>query len=166
MASSHPTLHMLCGRIAAGKSTLAAELVQGQKTVLIPEDDWLGTLFGDEMHTVADYVRCAEKLRRIMARHVVALLNEGVSVVLDFPANTVESRGWMRDVLERTGAAHVLHVLDVPETECLARLQTRNARGEHRFAVTEAQFRQISAHFTLPIPEEGFAIRRHGSPDR
>jgi len=78
----------------------------------------------------------------------------------------VELRRWMRDVLDRTGAAHVLRVLDVPEAECLRRLQARNAVGDHRFAVTDAKFRQFSAHFALPTSEVGFTIRLHGSPDR
>lgn len=167
MATSHPTLHMLCGRIAAGKSTLAAKLAQPKECVLVAEDDWLSTLYGDTMHSVADYVGSAQKLQRAMGPHIGALLDAGVSVVLDFQANTVEARRWMRAIVDRTGAAHVLHVLDVPEAECLARLQARNARGDHRFAVTEAQFRQISAHFAAPTPDEGFAIQWHdGSPDQ
>jgi hypothetical protein len=38
------------------------------------------------------------------------LLNAGVSVVLDFPANTAEQRDWMRGILNATGAAHRLHL--------------------------------------------------------
>lgn len=42
-----PTLHMICGKIAAGKSTLAARLAEADRTVLIAEDDWLGALYAD-----------------------------------------------------------------------------------------------------------------------
>jgi hypothetical protein len=41
---------------------------------------------------------------------------------------------------------------------CLARLRQRNAAGEHPFAVTEAQFQQISRHFVPPLAEEGFHV--------
>ncbi|HYD14111.1 MAG TPA: AAA family ATPase [Allosphingosinicella sp.] len=83
------TLHMLCGKIAAGKSSLAAQLGDASLTVVVSEDKWTAPLFGAEMATVADYVRCAAKLRAAMGPHVVDLLRAGVSVVLDFPANTV-----------------------------------------------------------------------------
>lgn len=41
MSNAAPTLHMLCGKIAAGKSTLAAELGDANGTVIIAEDEWL-----------------------------------------------------------------------------------------------------------------------------
>lgn len=152
---------MLCGKIAAGKSTLAARLGSASGTVLIAEDAWLGVLFADQMQTATDYVRYAAKLRTIMRPHVVSLLNAGVSVVLDFPANTVENRAWMRGILDASGAAHRLHVLDAPDELCLARLRERNAQGTHPFAVTEEQFHRFSRHFEAPSPEEGFTIVMH-----
>ena len=162
MSFNDPTLHMMCGKIAAGKSTLCAELAQRPSHVLICEDAWLAALFGADMASVRDYVRCSARLRSIMGPHVAALLRSGVSVVLDFPANTRETRDWMRGMLDASGAAHVLHVLDVPDAVCLARLRARNAAGTHDFAATEAQFHQITRHFAPPEPEEGFTILRHG----
>ncbi|ATG44053.1 putative kinase [Phaeobacter piscinae] len=159
--SSIPTLHMLCGKIAAGKSTLAARLATDQGTILLAEDDWLHALFADQMSSPADYLRCAEKLRGIMSPHVASLLQAGVSVVLDFPANTVDSRAWMRSLIDHTGAAHKLHLLDVPDELCLARLRARNAAGAHPFAATEAQFHAFSRHFTHPAEEEGFTVVVH-----
>ena len=159
-----PTLHLICGRIASGKSTLATELGRRDGTVVIREDDWLSGLYGNEMATIADYVRYTARLREVIGPHVVALLNAGVSVVFDFQANTVETRAWMSSILDRTDAAHVLHVLDVSEEVCLERLRARNAAGEHPFSVTEAQFRQVSRHFALPTPEEGLEVQLH-TPD-
>ncbi|MCR8725178.1 AAA family ATPase [Frigidibacter sp. ROC022] len=162
MSSASPVLHMLCGKIAAGKSTLAARLGRQDRTVLLAEDEWLGALFADRMTTARDYVRCAASLQQVMGPHVVSLLNAEVSVVLDFPANTVESRKWMRSILDRTAAAHQLHVLNPPDEVCLARLRARNAQGDHPFAATEEQFRQFSRHFVAPSPEEDFNIVVHG----
>lgn len=162
MPNTSPTLHMFCGNIASGKSTLAAKLGRSDGVIVISEDSWLGALYGDELQTIADYVQLATKLRAVIGPHVAALLNAGLSVVLDFPANTVEQRRWMRDILASTRAAHVLHVLDVPEEVCLARLRERNAQGKHPFAATEAQFRRISAHLVPPAPDEGFNVAVHG----
>ncbi|MEL6521458.1 MAG: ATP-binding protein [Pseudomonadota bacterium] len=160
---SEPTLHMLCGKIAAGKSTLAGQLAEAPGTVLIAEDDWLGALFADQMTSPKDYVQCAAKLRTVMAPHVAKLLEAGLTVVLDFPANTVETRAWMRAILDETGAAHQLHVLSPPDEVCLARLRERNARGDHAFAATEEQFRQISKFFVPPSDDEGFTLVLHDS---
>lgn len=161
MLTPTPTLHMLCGKIAAGKSTLAAELAAVDSTVLIAEDAWLAALFGDELERPKDYLRCAAKLRAAMAPHSVALLKAGLSVVLDFQANTVESRAWMRGLLDETQADHQCHVLMPPDAVCLARLRQRNAGGLHPFTVTEAQFHQIGAYFEPPTPGEGFNLIIH-----
>jgi hypothetical protein len=45
-------------------------------------------------------------------------LGAGLSVVLDWPANTVAGRAWMRGIFEAAGAEHKLHFLDVPDEVC------------------------------------------------
>ena len=161
---SAPILHLVCGKIASGKSTLAAKLGRADNTVIVSEDDWLAALFGAEMATLQDYVRCAAKLETAIGPHVVSLLGAGLSVVLDFHANTVQRRAWMRGMAQAANVAHKLHLLEVPDEECIARLHARNTEGEHPFAATEAQFRQVSEHFTAPTESEGFDIVRHDSP--
>lgn len=162
MPPSAPTLHMLCGKIGSGKSTLAARLGRVEGTVLIAEDDWLSALFSEEMSSPKDYMRCAAKLRAIMGPHVVSLLKAGVSVVLDFPANTTENRTWMRGILAASNASHQLHVMATPDEICLERLHARNAKGDHPFAATEAQFQLFSKYFAEPTADEGFNIVLHG----
>lgn len=155
------TLHMICGKMGAGKSTLATTLAEGDATVLLSEDAWLSTLFADQMKSGADYVRFSAKLRAAMGPHVAALLSAGLSVVLDWPANTVETRGWMREILAGSDAEHRLHVLTTPDDVCLARLHARNRAGDHPFAATEAQFERFTKHFVAPTPEEGFTLVMH-----
>ncbi|MDQ2091110.1 AAA family ATPase [Marimonas arenosa] len=165
MSRSSPTLHLVCGKVASGKSTLTRKLGQSPGTVVIAEDDWLSALFSDEMSSISDYARCAAKLRNTMGPHVASLLKSGVSVVLDFPANTLASRTWMRGIIQAANVAHRLHYLDVPDEVCIARLRARNAGGEHPFVVTDEQFRQLSEHFVVPSTGEGFNIVRHGPDD-
>ena len=165
MTQALPTLHLVCGKAASGKSTLTASLGQAAGTVVIAEDDWLAGLFADEMVSISDYVRCSAKLRAVMGSHVVSLLGAGLSVVLDFPANTVANRAWMRGIAEGAQAAHRLHYLDVPDDICKARLRARNASGMHPFSVTDEQFEQLARHFVPPSEAEGFVIVRHGPGD-
>jgi len=155
------TLHMLCGKIAAGKSTLAAELGRAPSTVVVSEDSWLARLFRAEMKDVADYIRCSQRLREAIGPHVQDLLRLGVSVVLDFPANTIATRAWMKSLFEGAQADHCLHVLDVPDEVCKARLRARNAAGTHAFAATDAEFDLITGYFVRPSEAEGFRVVRY-----
>lgn len=158
---SGATLHLLCGKIASGKSTLAAALAAEPATVHFSEDTWLAALFGEEMKTGKDFVRFSARLRAAVGPHVVALLKAETSVVLDFQANTVESRRWMRELVDQSGANHQMHVLVADDALCLSRLKERNAGGAHAFAATEAQFHHFTKFFSPPSADEGFNIVEH-----
>ena len=156
------TLHMLCGKIAAGKSTLAAQLARQPNTVLIAEDYWMTQLYPGEVLTLEAYVKYSARLCAAMAPHIVQLLQGGVSVVLDFQANTLRRRAWMRGIIDQSGAAHQLHHLDMSDEVCLARLHGRNAAGTHEYAVTDAEFEQFTRYFVAPTTDEGFSVVVHG----
>jgi predicted kinase len=155
------TLYLLCGKIAAGKSTLARRLADRPNTVLIAEDHWNSNLFKDELRTIDDYINYSRRLRNAMGPHVVALLKAGTSVVLDFQANTRAVRGWMRGIIEESAAAHELHVLDIPDEICRQRMHQRNASGEHPFQLTDADFETFGKYFASPAPDEGFNVVVH-----
>src|ERR1700732_4340980 len=118
-----PILYLLCGKIAAGKSPLSRRLSARPATLLVSEDHWTSSLFSGELKTVEDYGRCSARLRAAMAPHLVDILRQGLSVVLDFPANTVSNRNWMRSLVTRANVAHELHLLDVPAPICKHRLR-------------------------------------------
>lgn len=158
------TLYLLCGRIAAGKSTLARRLAERPATLLITMDDWMSMLFPTENRTIEDFALLSARLRAAMGPHVVAILRQDVSVVLDFPANTLKWRAWMRSLIADAGVAHELHVLDIPDAICKQRLQQRNAGGEHPYQVLDATYDQFMSHFVPPAAEEGFNLVVHG-PD-
>jgi predicted kinase len=155
------TLHLLCGKIAAGKSTLAAELAKQPDTVVVSEDFWLARLYPGEILTIEDQARCSARLCAALAPHLVDLLRNGLSVVLDFHANTVKRRSWMREIIDLSAAAHELHHLDVSDEVCLARLRSRNAAGKHEYSVSHAEFAQFTRHFVPPTPDEGFDVVVH-----
>jgi predicted kinase len=161
MSTSRPTLHLLCGKIAAGKSTLAKHLASRPGTVLISEDRWNSTLFPDEIKTIDDYSRYSARVRAAMGPHVVALLKAGLSVVLDFQANTVAVRGWMRTLIDGADAAHELHFLDLPDEVCRHRLRERNAAGEHPYQASDADYDLFTRYFVPPSPDEGFNVIVH-----
>ena len=157
------TLHMRCGKIAAGKSTLAAQLARQPNSVLIAEDFWKTQLYPGEVLTIDDYAKYSQHLGAAMAPHIVQLLQAGVSVVLDFHANTLRRRAWMREIIDQSGAAHRLHHLDMSDQVCLARLHKRNEARTHEYAVTDAEFEQFTRYFVAPTPDEGFRVVIHGA---
>lgn len=154
-------LHLLCGKIAAGKSTLARRLAEAPATLLVSQDDWLPRLYPGEIATLEDYVRCSGRLREAMAPHLAAILKAGLSIVLDFPANTVATRAWMREMFEAAGADHRLHLLEAPDALCKSRLAERNAAGEHPYRSSEEIFEIFTRHFVPPSADEGFEVVLH-----
>jgi predicted kinase len=162
MESTHvATLYLICGKIAAGKSTLARRLAARPATLLIIEDHWTSNLFSGDLRTIDDYGRYSARLRAAMGPHIVDILQQDLSIVLDFPANTVSSRNWMRSLITQSGAAHELHLLDIPDTICKQRLRERNAGGEHPFQVSEAEYDLFTSYFVPPGPSEGFNVVVH-----
>jgi predicted kinase len=162
LSSDVALLHMVCGKIASGKSTLTARLASEKRTVLISEDVWHARLYPAEILSVDDYVRCAKRVKDVIGDHVCALLRAGVSVVLDFPFNTVAARAWGLGVSKAAGCDHRLHFLDVGDAVCKARLHARNARGEHPFQASEAEFELITRYFVAPGGEEGVNVVVYG----
>jgi predicted kinase len=150
---------MLCGKIAAGKSTLSAKLAQAEGTLMISEDSWIEQLYGPELLTLVDCFERSDRLRRTLAPHIVGLLRAGVSVVLDFHANTLGSRAWMRDLFEEVEASHRLHFLDIPGEICRARMHARKAGGGT--GVSDAEFDHVTSFFAPPDPREGFDVIRY-----
>lgn len=158
MSNPGAVLHLLCGKIASGKSTLAAKLASHPSTLLIAEDIWLGQLYPDEIKTVTDYVLRSKRLKQILGSHIIDVLRAGTSVVLDFPANTVSDRQWLRALADQARVNHVLHFLDVDDATCLARLRSRNSTGNHAFQTSDVDFALITSYFMPPGQEEGFHI--------
>ncbi|WP_095189809.1 ATP-binding protein [Pseudomonas sp. Irchel 3E19] len=158
-----PKLHLMCGKIASGKSTLAKSLANEHRAILLSEDRWISRLYPAEVQTVTDYVRCAKRIRDVLGPLVIDLLGVRLDVVLDFPANTVADREWLRGLADAAGSAHYLHYLDVDDDTCRARLHARNERGEHDFAATDAEFDLITGYFRVPEEVEGLVIVRHCS---
>jgi predicted kinase len=159
--SSRATLHLLCGKIAAGKSTLARRLAAQPATLLISQDHWMTHLYPAEVGTIDDFERLSRRLRAAIGPLVVDILRQDVSVVLDFPANTPTWRCWMRSLLAEARVAHQLHLLDYPDAVCKERLRRRNASGEHPYQVSEDEFDLFTSYFVAPTPDEGFTLVVH-----
>ncbi|MCH2067490.1 MAG: ATP-binding protein [Shimia sp.] len=150
--------HLVCGYAASGKSTLAQQLARDHGAIVLSEDQWLSALFEEELHSLADYVRCTARLRRALGPHVMALLQAKQAVVMDFAANTVEARAWLVGLAQEASVTPTLHFLDVPQEVCWRRAQARNQAGSHEFQLSKDQFDKLASHFERPDEVEGFDL--------
>jgi predicted kinase len=150
------------GKMAAGKSTLARELARREGAVLLVQDEWLEQLYPGEIREVADYRRCSTRLNGALEPIVCSLLASGVTVVLDFPANTRSQRAWFRGIIDRAGAPHELHFIDAPDALCKQQLASRSAHLAPGTPWTTAEeFDAVTAYFDAPGADESFTVIRH-----
>ena len=97
------TLIFFCGKMGAGKSTLSLEIASKERAILLSEDDWLKTLYPDEIENFEDYIQYSSRLKPLIKPHVQNILKAGISVVLDFPGNTEKQRMWFKQIYTDSG---------------------------------------------------------------
>jgi predicted kinase len=160
--STAAKLTFFCGKMAAGKSTLARELALKEHAVLLVQDDFLEALYPGEITDIPAFVKCYSRLRDALTPHICALLSKGISVVLDFAANTTTQRAWFRELIDRANGEHELHFVDVSDALCKSQLRERSkARPAGSPWTAAADFDTINAFFQPPSENEGFKVFRH-----
>ena len=156
-------LHFVSGKAGSGKTTLARQIAQTERAVLICEDEWMSRLAGP-IENLQQYLAAAARLRSVIAPLTVALLQIGTSVIFDFAGNTVRDREWVRSLFQSAKAGHRLHYLRTDDATCKARVRQRNeSKPEGVFfgVVTEAQVDEVNRFFAPPSGEEGFTLVVH-----
>ncbi len=74
MTGAKAKLLFLCGKMAAGKSTLAAELARTEGAVLLVQDEFLERLFPGEIVDIPTFVKYSARLREALAPLGIPLL--------------------------------------------------------------------------------------------
>jgi len=155
-------IHFFCGKMAAGKSTLASEMSQNDNTVLLVEDKWLSNLYPIEITDIASYIKYSTRLQELLSEHINSLLSAGVTVVLDFPGNTEKQRNWFQDIIKHNNIPHTLHYVVASDELCKKQLKERSQnKPEGAAFTTEKEFDEITKYFQEPGESEGLNILRY-----
>src|ERR1051325_7895414 len=124
--SNSAKLIFFCGKMASGKSTLARDLAHRENAVIFVQDEFLDSLFPDEITDIPAFVRYSSRLKNALAPHICDLLSRGISVVLDFPGNAKVQRAWFRELVEWPNVGHELDFVDASDALCKRQLRERS----------------------------------------
>lgn len=156
------TLHFFCGKMAAGKSTKAADIASSHNAILLSEDEWLSQIYPEEIHVFEDYIRYSARLKPLLKVHVQNLLMAGLSVVMDFPGNTRAQRAWFKEIFSEHDLPHLLHYVKASDALCINQLKKRSDNlPEGTAFTTEEEFHVVNSYFQPPSEEESFNIQLH-----
>lgn len=154
-------LVFFCGKMGAGKSTKSIEIAQKKNAVLLSEDEWLMSLYPNKISSLDNYIEYSNQIKPQIKKLVQSILIAGTDVVMDFPANTLPQREWLRSIFSEIKAHHELVYIDLPDEVCLTQIEKRRAQHPERATTdTKEMFKKVTKHFVEPIPEDGFNITK------
>lgn len=152
-------LYFFCGKMGAGKSTKSKQLAIDKQAVLLSEDEWLSSLYPNQITSFDDYLKFSVQLNPLVKKLVQNLLSVGIDVVMDFPGNTLKQRKWLLDIASEVNASHQLIFLNLNNEQCLRQIaQRRNEQPERAAFDNEAVFIQVTNFFEAPEASEGLNI--------
>jgi len=148
------SLHLMCGMVGAGKTTLAKQLEADTGAVRLSPDEWIARLMANPNER-AEADRLRDTVEALQWESALALLAAGGDVILENGFWGRGEREDRRDAAQKLGAQVYLHFLDPPENELWRRLVKRNATvttGAYR--VTREELHEWIGWFQKPGPEE------------
>ncbi|MCA1063774.1 ATP-binding protein [Rossellomorea sp. AcN35-11] len=153
------TLYFFCGKMGAGKSTKSKQWAKDKHAVLLSEDEWLSSLYPNQIASFEDYLTFSAQLKPLVKKHVQNILRVGTDVVMDFPANTPKLRKWFLEIASEANANHQLIFLNITNDQCLRQIAQRRIQQPERAAFdTEEVFTHVTTFFKAPEASEGLNI--------
>lgn len=146
---------VLCGRVAAGKSTLAAQL-EAEGAVQLSCDEVMLGLFDGCLGAAHDAT--AMKCLRYLFSLAAQLARKGLDVVIDYGFWLRAERDAARDFFTRAKLPFRLLLVDAPEQTRHVRLARRNEglrQADGRVYLIEGELlTRMEQKFQPPAPEE------------
>ncbi len=159
-------IHLICGPIGAGKTTLAHQLATQHGAVRFSEDEWLSQLFVPDAPeglmeqsteaiagwAVSKYPRCRGQIWLLCQQ----LLPLGIPVVLDGAAANKAQRDLIRQKAVDNNVGFQLHYIDADADTRRTRVMARNVEQGKTWSldVTPGMFEMMESFFEPPIGDE------------
>lgn len=142
-------VHIMCGKIASGKTTYAKKLSEKHRAVILSVDDLMQKLYdrcpGEKQHT--------ETVKRIMNYFYELAedaVSKGIDVILDYGYWTRADRKRTREYFEGKGIKTALYYIQVPEKTRLSQLERRNKTLKDSQIIEENMREKLDAYFEEP----------------
>lgn len=147
---TQPTLYVMVGLPASGKSTRAKQLEEEHRALRLTPDEWMIPLFG---HHDADGKR--DVLEGRFVRLAIRTMRKGINVVLDFGVWGKDERTALRALSAEVGALCELIYLEIDEDEQRHRRDGRTASdGETTFYIDDEDLAEYRLLFQVPDEAE------------
>lgn len=159
-------IHLICGPIGAGKTTVAHKIADEHNAICFSEDEWLSRLFVPDapegllnkpMHVVGawaseKYFRCRGQIWAICKQ----LLSQNISIVLDGAAANKEQRNAIRKKASDNNVGFQLYYVNAAPDVRRKRVFDRNKeRGfTYSLEVTPEMFDYMENFFDPPKEDE------------
>lgn len=157
--SAGPTIHLICGSTAAGKSTYARMLKNDTGAMLFSIDDWMTSLFGPDLENPMDWKWISERASRCENRIIstaCTLAETGVSSILEIGLQQRKKRAEVAATIRESGCTVQTHYLEVDAVERWKRVEQRNSEKGETFSlqVTRDMFDFFEAMWESPSENE------------
>lgn len=149
-------VHLLCGKIASGKSYYAKKLMAEQDMVLISMDDCVEEMGLDYFKD--DHNAMIPGLQMYLIQKAGEIAKCGTDVILDFGFWSKEQRSAVTAHLKSMDAPYLWHYMDVSKSTWSLNIEERNAgavqAGYSQFLIDEKRIDEINAEFDIPTRDE------------
>lgn len=161
MIKRKPKLHIICGFVGSGKTTLAKKLEKQYKAARFSTDEWMIGLFDFNGNFGKKYIQTKKLCKEFIWKLSKRLLLSGQDVILDFGFWSRKERALYRKRARSIGAKTILYFLDVPYGLLKKRIASRNRKiKKGDFFITEKWLNKWADHFERPdLSEKPLVIK-------
>ena len=147
------------GKMGAGKTTYAKKSSNEPHTIYLSEDEILSSFYPSEIKNIEDYILYSERIKPYIMKLVKKLTETDLSIIMDFPGNTIKQREWFKMLIEACQVDGKLIYLKVADEVCIKQLLKRRQEepARHQFD-NEEMFYRITKFFEEPSDKEGLRL--------
>lgn len=152
---NRPTLFIICGMPASGKTTFTKKIIEKYGAIHLSEDEWMKDLI-----SMYDNDEMRDNVAGLHRKFASRLLTKGVSIVMDGGYYSIEERDELKNIAKNSGANAELHYLKADFSTLNARRIERNKNLRTEFHTTEENLKRAERLFQEPGNNEDYILHK------